>query len=277
MELTKANAELIVRLTRDMKTIAKEMSDRQARFFVDSYYQIQENRKRSANQVRALEKESEPYALTNWLFQQFDLLEAMIKNTLDTYSGSQTVGQWMRKIPGIGPVIAAGLLAHIDIEQAPTVGHIWRFAGYDPTCEWKKGERRPFNAALKTLCWKIGESFVKQSGREKDIYGKLYLQRKEIENAKNEAGLFADQAALKLEKFNIGKKTDAYKWYKEGKLPPAHIHARSKRWAVKIFLSHLHHVWFEWHYGKKPPNAFAIEHLGHAHYIEPPFYPMENQ
>ena len=114
---------------------------------------------------------------------------------------------------GVGPVIAAGLLAHIDITRANTAGSIWRFAGLDPTSEWKKGTKRPHNAALKTLCWKLGESFVKISGKEDSVYGKLYKERKAEESAKNERGEFADQAKQKLEKFKIGKTTDAYKAY----------------------------------------------------------------
>ena len=69
---------------------------------------------------------------------------------------------------------------------------------------------------------------------------------------------------------NIGKTTDAYKAYIQGKLPPAHIQQRAERYAVKIFLSHLHEFWYEQHYGEKPPKPFAIEILGHAHQIPRP-------
>ena len=175
----------------------------------------------------------------------------------------------MRTVLGVGPVIAAGLLAHIDITRAQTAGAIWRYAGLDPTSEWKKGEKRPFNASLKTLCWKLGESFVKVSGNEKSLYGKLYRDRKEVEIAKNEAGDFADQAKAKLEKFNIGKTTDAYKAYSTGKLPPAHVHARAKRYAVKMFLAHLHEIWYEIETGDKAPVPYVMAHAGHTHKIEP--------
>ena len=173
-------------------------------------------------------------------------------------------------ICGIGPVIAAGLLAHIDIERAPTVGHIWNFAGLNPDQEWSKGQKRPWNAKLKTLCWKIGQSFVKVSNNDKDFYGKIYQERKAYESALNEAGEYAEQARAKLEKFKIGKDTESYKWYSEGKLPPAHIQQRAERYAVKLFLSHLHEIWYREHYGTEPPKPFAIAQLEHAHYISPP-------
>ena len=73
-----------------------------------------------------------------------------------------------------------------------------------------------------------------------------------------------------LNSFKIGKDTDAYGYYTQGKLPPAHIHARAKRYAVKMFLSHLQTVmWFE-KYGELPVKPFVIEHMGHVHYVPIP-------
>ena len=62
----------------------------------------------------------------------------------------------------------------------------------------------------------------------------------------------------------IGKDTDAYAAYSQGRLPPAHIHARAKRYAIKLFLAHLHHKMYMEHYGKEPPLPYAIAHLDHA-------------
>jgi hypothetical protein len=257
--------EPIERLTKDLRQAAITLSDTEARFLVDSYYQMQEDRKRANNQVRSME--DEPHEVLSWLAKQSDTLESQIKRALDAYSASIPIGAWAREVVGIGPVISAGLIAHIDITKAETAGAIWRFAGLDPTLEWNKGEKRPWNAQLKTLCWKIGESFVKVSGKDDAVYGKIYLERKQLETERNEELKFKDQAAAKLEKYKIGKTTDAYKYYSTGKLPPAHIHARAKRYAVKLFLSHWHEKAYEFHYGKKPPLPYPIAILGHAHYI----------
>ncbi len=245
-------------------------------------------------------------------------------------------------IYGIGPVIAAGLSAHVDIRKARTAGAIWKFGGiagdevwlgrdktkeqisvfrkeYGPwdaflmlctasnkkpfrilqqagivasvpdrdvvlemvekmggkvdrtmlyedniveasglsktdlyaallpgvDLDWKAiaqaVSKRPYNAALKVLFWKIGQSFLKFSGQEECYYGRLLKERWELEKQRNEQLRFADQAAAKLKKFNISKSTDAYKAYSVGKLPPAHILQRSCRYATKIFLAHWHH------------------------------------
>lgn len=260
----------VEKLTRDIKSASKNLSNTEARYLVDLYYIWQEDRKRFANQARSLAEQKEPGDVIIHFEKQAKKLEAQCKSALDTYSSSDPVGIWAREQIGIGPVIAAGLLANIDITKAPTVGHIWAFAGLDPTKEWKKGEKRPWNASLKTLCWKIGESFVKISGNEEAYYGQVYVNRKNYETVKNENLEYKGQAYSILKTKKIGKTTDAYAAYSIGKLPKAHIHARAKRYAVKLFLSHLHHVWYLDHYGELPPKPYAIEHLGHAHYLAPP-------
>lgn len=262
--------ESIERLAKDIKQAAVTLSDDEARFLVDSYYLLQEQRIRAGNQIRALTESGEPNAVLGWFARQSETLENQVKRALDAYSCAHAAGVWARSQVGIGPVLCAGLLAHIDIKQAPTAGHIWNFAGLNPGVAWNKGERRPWNASLKTLCWKVGESFVMFSGRDDCFYGKFYAKRKLEEIERNERGEFADQAKAKLEKFKIGKDTDAYKSYISGKLPPAHIHARAKRFAVKLFLSHLHHKWYEIEYGAEPPKPYAIAITEHGHYIAPP-------
>jgi hypothetical protein len=123
-------------------------------------------------------------------------------------------------------------------------------------------------------CWKIGQSFIKVQGNKNDIYGAVYAIRRELENNRNEAGEFADQAARKLETYNIDKSTEAYKAYSQGKLPPAHLLARASRYATKLFLAHLHHVMWEARYGEPPRKPYVIEKLGHTSFIKPPNWPM---
>jgi Transposase IS116/IS110/IS902 family len=263
----------INRLSRDLKDAAYTLSDEEARFLVDAYYIVQEDRKRSGNQVRSMDQE--PHLLLAWFFDQNRILEQQVKSALDRYSSSKDIGLWMKSQYGIGPVIAAGLMAHIDIKKAPTVGHIWAFAGLDPTRKWEKGQKRPHNAALKTLCWKIGQSFMKFSNEEACFYGHLYRQRKEFYVKKNEAGDYKEQAAALLPKFK--PTTEAHGHLSKGVLPPAQIDARARRWAVKMFLSHMHEVWYELAHGVKPPACFAIAILKHGHYLPPPNWPMTKQ
>jgi hypothetical protein len=187
----------LLRLSRDIKQAGVTLERREARYLVDSYYQMQDYRISSENQIRSMSKDDEPHLTLDFFSSQMRMLENQIKSVLDTWSSSKELGVWAKSITGIGPVIAAGLLAHIDIEKAPTVGHIWRYAGLDPTMTWEKGQKRPWNSDLKVICWKAGESFVKVSGNKNDIYGKFYVQRKEYEIERNDAVIEVDTKIVK--------------------------------------------------------------------------------
>ena len=259
------------RLTRDLRASAKMMGRSEARFLVDLYYNVQDYRIRANNQSHALTESGEPHALIAWSFDMFRHFESDVQGALHTYARNDLLGRWALSIHGIGPVIAAGLLAHIDIEKAPTVGHIWRFAGLDDPAnyDWKKGKKRPWNAALKRLCWIIGGSFVRLRHLDNDIYGKVYEARKTLEVERNERGDFAAAAARSLEQKNI-KDKDLRATYEAGRLPDGRIDLRARRYAVKLFLSHYHHVGYEIHYKKPPPKPYILEHGGHVHFIGPP-------
>lgn len=273
--LEPTDLEPVRRLTRDIATAAVTLSPQEARYLVDSYYQIQDQRMTAANQQRALSSSGEPHETLDWLRQQSETLEGQIKRALAKWADGQTVGQWSQSIVGIGPVLASGLLAHIDITKAPTAGHIWRFAGLDPTVTWDKGQKRPWNADLKVLCYKIGESFVKVQGNPKDVYGRVYRERKDREEQRNLDGAFAEQAARQLEAKRWKGDSVTKQALEAGRLSQAQIHARARRYAVKLFLAHWHHVAYEVAFGVAPPKPYVITHLNHAHYIAPPNWPME--
>jgi len=264
----------IKRLTKDLKQASLTLSKKEARYLVDSYYQMQESRKRAGNQVRALTESDEPHSVIQWFGEQADAMEGQVARALKAYAEAQPIGRWAMSIVGIGPIITAGLLAHIDVEVAKTAGDVWRFAGLDPTSVWGKGQKRPWNASLKALCYKIGDSFIKFQNHKDDHYGQLYRIRRAYEEAKNEAGDYAEQAARILATKNIGKDTEAYKAYIQGKLPPAHLLSRARRWTVKLFLSHFFEVAYQLHHNEAPPKPYAISILDHAHYHPVPNSPF---
>ncbi len=291
MEQQSATAA-VGKLSKDLLVAAKTLTDNEARFMVDAYYQMQDDRIRAAARARELSKSGQPSELSNWLSSQSMTLEKEIKKCLDKYTEGHKMGSWMREVHGIGPVLAAGLLANISMrhwscvkdkdkckEGSPctvscghkvteTAGQIWRYAGLDPTSKWEKGQKRPWNASLKKLCYLIGQSFVKQSGNPKCFYGHLYLERKEYEIKRNESG--GNKAQAEIQKARVGKETATYKAAMEGKLSDAQLVARARRWAVKMFLSHLHAEWYRREFNKEPPAPFAMAILGHAHMIQPP-------
>src|SRR5690242_20222583 len=105
--------ETMVRLTKDLKQAARELTTGQARYLVDTYYQIQQFRIEADGQKRAAKEAGEPAHLVEWVGNLHRRLEGTIKGTLDAYSDVSSAGRWAKSMVGIGPVIAAGLLAHI--------------------------------------------------------------------------------------------------------------------------------------------------------------------
>lgn len=266
-----------VRLTRDLKRASASLREGEARYLVDLYYNLQDLRIAAAAQVRS-SGGTEPNALLSWTTSMYGQLETDVQSALKIYVESRVPGQWLLDIMGIGPVIAAGLLAHIDITRCKTAGALWRYAGLDPTDTWGKGEKRPWNARLKVLCWKAGQSFVKSSNRDGSFYGPIYKERKAWETARNLEKAYRDQAERTLREKNISKETEAYKWYSQGMLPPAQIQARAERYAVKIFLSHVHTVLYNDHYRRSAPCPYAIQYIGHAHEVRvPDWVPVDSE
>ena len=146
----------ISKLDKDVKRAALLLSQRQARWLVGEYYRIQEMRVRASNQVRASDKDGIPNLCISYSLDGYETMERNLKKVLGDWAAQWTVGRWLQSQTGIGPVISAGLLAHLDIRRCKTAGHFWAYAGLDPTKEWKKGEKRPWNAELK----KIGRAHV---------------------------------------------------------------------------------------------------------------------
>jgi hypothetical protein len=199
----------INRMSRDIRRAALTLGESEVRHLVDSYYTIQEDRKRSNAQLRSLVEGGEPNQVINWLSLQSGTLEKQIRSALDVYTQGHIMGSWMRGIVGIGPVISAGLLAHIYMgvwcgichghnpemckrrqadkkfkltphdwqpeESNPTVGHMWAFAGWaaDGQKAWEKGTKRPFNDKFRVLCWKAGQSFMKLHNHPDCYYGQI--------------------------------------------------------------------------------------------------------
>lgn len=260
-------------LNRDVRDAVKSLDRDSAMRLVELYYRLQEHRIALGNQMSSLTKEDRPAEVVGYYYDQIGTLEKKLPTLLGNWGKLQPGGDWALSQKGIGPVLVAALSAHINIERCNTAGKIWRFAGLDPSVKWGKGQKRPYNARLKVICWKIGDSFVKVSGRDNAFYGQLYRQRKEYEVARNESGGNAACAAETLEIRNI-KDPPTLKTYQAGLLPAGRVDLRARRWVVKLFLSHYQRVAYVEFFGEEPPLPYIITHSNpmgaHTQIIDPP-------
>ena len=261
-----------VRLSKDLKLASTNLGAVQGRFLVQQYYNAQEQRITARHQARKLLEQDNPYSLLQYVGDQFELVELQIKNSLDEWTSTDPVGIWLRSIKGIGPVIAAGLIAHLDITKAFAASSFWRFAGIDPTAKWEKGQKRPWNADLKVLVvYKMAESFVKVQNKEDDFYGHLFAIYKKKITEKNTAGGYAENARVLLATKKYDKTTETYKEMIQGRLCKVHVHAMARRKVAKLLLSHLYEVMYWNHYGRVGELPYPLVHLeGHVHDINVP-------
>ena len=381
-ELQKETTRRIAEVRRKTQEDIKEL-EKLGRSNEKSLQNIYEEQERLEKQIQSVRDND----VLKFLENSQNISERNIQKILDKVTDTTAAGRWAKSIIGIGPVIAAGLTAYIDITKAQTVGAVWSFAGVDPRIAWheqdwhrkklqefypvengtwripvadaediapivKRGvayvkrvleqeakgtshapgneiikhfAKRPWNTTMKSLlCFIAGESFIKHRNNPKAVYGPIYWERKQIEIARNLNGNFTDQARETMATNAIGVDTDAYAWYMgcisykdahrafnaikdgtetpvildagskvEGKdgewfqgkipvilrhkpgegpelLPPARIHARARRYAVKLFVSHLHHVMYHEHFGKEPPKPYIFTRPEHTHFIQPP-------
>jgi len=310
-------------------SVATELHE--ARALVDLYYSLQELRKSVANQIGAIERGADTgvtHEASDYLLEQAKAMEQNAQLFLETAASRHPMWPWFVAVHGIGPVLSAGLIAHLGARAVPvTVGHWWRHAGLDPSQKWlganelarewdsvdgdvyervravslrvgrdpetvirdattnfKTGEstgeltkakalkslaRIPFNRPLKTLLWKVVDQFVKLGERSEAYkYAKWYRARKALEVERNLRGDRAAQAAAVLER-RTGHAQRAT--YAKGLLPDSHVDAMARRATAKLFLSHLHELWYQVEHGAKPPAPFSNAIQRHAHYIAP-FY-----
>ena len=122
--------------------------------------------------------------------------------------------------------------------------------------------RRPWNADLKLLFYKIGDSFVKRSNDPMCPYGTYYKVEKAKLVRKNEAGEFSELANSRVE--SVGKSTKARKAFETGRLPDDQIDKRARRLAVKLFIAHWWSLGYELHHKKPAPEPWCVAHAGHT-------------
>ena len=262
--ITESRSELLAKIVRTLVLKSNEIAE-----MVELYGDVQNLRIQHANRKRT----EPPSELAEWLDFWNHAGETVINGALRRWiesDESPSEAKWAYAQVGIGPIIASGLAAHIIPEKAASVSSLWKFAGLAPGFDRKqKGVKLPYNARLKVLCFKIGESFVKVSGRDDAVYGKLYASFKQEEIRRNEGGLYKEAAARELasKKFRA-EDSVTKKRLLEGKLSDAHLHSRAKRRTVKLFLSHF---WVKAREARGLPvsDPYAIAILKHSGWIKP--------
>lgn len=229
----------------------------------EAYYSIQKQRIQTQLRIKSyvrngkLERD-QAAELHGWMDELLFRIEKKIKRDVEKLLKNVPIWQeFLKQVNGVGPCLAGSLIAGIvDIGRFRYVSSLWKYCGMHVVNghapQKTRGQKIDWNPFLRMTCYKIGESFVKQKA-DNCLYRRLYTSKKKYYRTKH-----PEKVAFKTKK---GK--TAYK-YTDG-----HIHAMARRYAVKIFLSHL---WVRWREIEGLPitKPWVFEHRpGHRDYIAP--------
>lgn len=210
------------------------------RILVDSYYQVQKIRIQTSNRISAIERETDAEGLNldvrylSKMYDQLALMEQNLESNIKDEVQSHIAWGWLKKVKGIGPILAGKMLSFIDINEADTISALWRYAGYavvDGKAEKPtKGEKLHYNSRLKTTMYLVATSFLKSKGKFSEIYYREKERQQEISTK--------DMSDLQ-------------------------IHYRALRKMVKVFLGCL---WMYWRQAEGLPirEPYSHEYLGHS-------------
>lgn len=177
--------------------------------------------------------------INRWLLR-FIELEQEATHDIEVFAKEYPIIDVMIQVKGVGFTTAAKVASLIDIERAPTVSALWRYAGYaviDGKAERRVAhEKSHYNGRLRTNCYVVGGQFLKAHSP----YADLYYEAKE-------------------------------KYQSERDWDKLHIHLASMRKMIKVWLSHLWMCWREME-GLPTPNLYVMEHMGHTHLLKPQDY-----
>lgn len=235
------------------------------RGIIESYYDIQGMRIETENQLRShgqgVSEQEEVWTKENVLNRLKEIEKSIYNHSKSFNEDHDIYNEWLKGVKGIGNVLAAGLISWIgDIERFATISKLWAYAGLHVDKKGRAvrrstGQKSNWNSRLKTHCWKVGESFVKQKDSG---YRDLYEQfRKEYDTK----WITSDDCGSKG-CANKGKKKKGKRLCMKG-----HRYAAAKRKTVKVFLAHY---WMKSRELKGLPqeHPFIIGRNGHSHLIE---------
>lgn len=208
--------------------------------------QIQKGRLQFGNRLDAItrgdDKSSpEQAAIVQRWYMRFNELEKELDADIAIEVKRYDIYEYVTAVKGIGPMLAAKLIAMIDITRGQHVSSLWKYAGLavvDGKSERPvKGQKLGYNKRVRTTCFLIGSSFLKSGSPYRAEYDK----------------------ARTYYAANRPDWTDLRQ------------HRAAMRKMVKLFLQHF---WLTWRQLEGLPISKPYVHakLGHEHYYGPEEY-----
>ena len=258
---------------------------------MDIFYDFQGQRIQTQLRIGASEKQNtlteeelSIYGITTIMENSFNFEKDIEKLITKQIKNHALYTQYLSKIMGIGPMIAAGLISYIDnIEKFDHVSSLWQYCGYGmnrycPECkkptfvevEYDTGKtaKKLHPSETCPVCGTETESILQKRmpGYQSNWNDKLKVL------AWKAGTSFVKQSASKSKYRKLYDKIKK----KERRLHPkrmqkgtkilyndGHIHNRAMRKVVKIFLAHLWQTWRR-QQGLEATEPYAKQLLGHS-------------
>jgi hypothetical protein len=155
--------------------------------------------------------------------------------------------KWIEALHGVGFLSFAGIVGEAgDLSLYSNPAKLWKRMGLavinggrQRKVSGEEALEHGYSPTRRSLMWTIGDCIIKVGGPYREVYDK----RKAYEQEKNERGEYAERAARQLKEKSYDKKTEAFKCYSVGKIPPAQIHMSAKRYMEKRLLRDLWRAW----------------------------------
>ena len=217
---------------------------------------------------------------------ELGMVEGMYKTaTKLMHDQGQALGpiwDWLIDIKGIGPNLAAKLLALIDYPapfpgsypgHCDTISKLRRFAGYavidGEIDRATKGNKIPYNKTLKSVLWQVCEQFIRH---QTPHYADIYYERKEREYRLHPAPICSKCGGEGIQvgkRWKCGQCGQAAGINGKGwglRYTPAHLDQRARRQVIKYFLTDL---WLKWREFEGLPISEPYEKaiLGHTNIV----------
>ncbi len=215
---------------------------------------------------------------TRELEAELQNLEKFIDDKVATQVDLHPAEPWFSLINGIGQENIAKIIGLVNIEKAPYISSLWKWAGMHvvdgKSPRRKKGQKIEYNSQLRTMCWRLVTSIMRaQSGptdkvptRKEGKYYQYYIVQKNAEISKLHRAKVLIVPASKLPTRIVKGKKEKYE--PEGMISEGHVDNRAKRKMIKLFLSHLWEVWRK-ALGLPITKPYILEYGEHKHHYDP--------
>lgn len=199
---------------------------------VRGLYEIMKLRVKCERRSRAFKKTHVHVPLTRVNNAVHHLLtqETYFRNAIQQAVVTYDIWDWLRKIKGIGPVLAGMLIAETNIEECSTVSKMWAWWGLAPDSGGSSHRRHRVSKVL-------GESLLRKKSKP---YYQEYLRYKQKKEQTlgpcmgcDGSGNHGDESCANCAGTGQGP------WGKSKN----HRHATARRYMVKLFLRDFWRVW----------------------------------